>query len=452
MMDLVARQFRGSKSSRTRAARPVVEGLEARMLLYATTGDHFVYGSRITWSIVPDGTNVLGQSSNLNSTLNQDLGANNWLHAFQDAFAWWENYANVNFSQVGDNGSPTNSGNYQQGSPNFGDIRIAGFNENPAFGAGTLAFTLLPPPNDGGSDSGDIFFNTAIPWGSNYDYYDLETVAIHEIGHALGLAHSADTNASMYAYYTGSQPYLTNDDVAGVQAIWGPRQEDGLAAGNSNFTPARAASITPFINGANNQIVLPNQDVASSAESYWFKVTTPANASNNLTVQIQAASLSELSPKVQIYNAALNGLVQVSAATNAYRSTIDASINYATPNTTYYIRVLGSSNGPNGTGAYAMTVNMGNSAINLVAPPNTTVYAQPDQGTGGIFEKIGGANTPRNTPVDLPDPIRVGNQIAGGDFLTISPKEIQKHVPTHIKVPRPLVRDFVQAKKVKWHG
>ena len=451
MMDLVARQFRGSKSSRTRAARPVVEGLEARMLLYAVTGDHFVYGSRITWSIVPDGTNVLGLSSNLNSTLNQEVGAGNWLHAFQDAFAWWENYANVNFSQVGDNGSPTNSGNYQQSSPNFGDIRIAGFNENPAFGAGTLAFSLLPPPNNGGSDSGDIFFNTAIPWHMNSDY-DLETVAIHEIGHALGLGHSADVNASMYAYYNGVQQGLNTDDVAGIQAIWGPRKEDGLAAGNSNFTSAHAASITPFINGANDQIVLPNQDVASSAERYWFKVTTPANASNNLTVQIQSTWLSELSPRVQIYNAGLQGLVQVSAPSNAYGTIVDASISNATPNTTYYIAVLGSNGGVTGTGAYGMTVNMGNSAIGMVAPPNTTVYTQPDQGGGGIFEKIGGANTPRNTPVDLPDPIHVGNLIAGGDFLTISPKKIQKHVPTHIKVPRPLVRDFVQAKKVKWHG
>ena len=359
------------------------------MLLYAVNGDVFVYGSRMTWSLMPDGTNLGGVTSNLASTLNQELGSGNWLHAFQDAFAQWENYGNFNFSQVGDNGSPLDSGNYQQGSPNFGDIRIGGY----PMASNILAYTLLPPPNNGGSDSGDIFFNTAIPWKINNDY-DLETVAIHEIGHDVGLGESSDVNASMYTYYNGVQQQLNTDDVDGVQAIWEPRKEDGLAAGNSNFTPTHAASITPFINGANDQIVLPNQDVASSAESYWFKVTTPANASNNLTVQIQSTWLSELSPKVQIYNAALKGLVQVSAPSNAYGTIVDASISNASPNTTYYIRVLGSNGGETGTGAYGMTVNMGRSAIGMISPPNTTVYAQPDQGSGGQYDRIGGGGLP----------------------------------------------------------
>ena len=47
-------------------------------------------------------------------------------------------------------------------------------------------------------------------------------VAIHEIGHALGLAHSRDRAARMYAYYTDSeQPGLSQDDIEGIQAIYG---------------------------------------------------------------------------------------------------------------------------------------------------------------------------------------------------------------------------------------
>ena len=362
------------------------------MLLYAVNGDVFQYGSRITWSIMPDGTNLGGVSSNLVSTLNQRVGAGNWLRSIEDAFAVWESSANVNFSQVGDDGSPLNSGNYQQGAPNFGDIRIGGY----AQASNILAYTLLPPPSNGGSAAGDIFFNTAIPWNINFDY-DLETVALHEIGHDVGLGESSNVNAVMYTYYNGVQQTLNTDDIAGVRSIWGPRAEDGLAVGNSNFTSAKAASITPFINGANDQIVLPNQDVASTAESYWFKVTTPSNASNNLTVQVQSTSLSELSPKVQIYNANLQGLVQVAAPSNAYGATVDASIGNATPNTTYYIRVLGSNGGDTGSGAYGMTVNMGNSGINPVAPPNTVVYAQPDQGGGSNYQLNGGPGSP--TPI-----------------------------------------------------
>ena len=438
-MDLDIRQRRNVKSSRSRAVRPALEGLEGRMLLYAVTGDHFTFGSRITWSIVPDGTNLGGVTSNLVSTFNQKFGVGNWLPEFQEAFALWENYANVNLVQVPDYGAATGSTVYQQGSPGFGDIRIGGY----AQAGNILAYTLLPPPDNGGSDSGDIFFNSAQPWHIGTDY-DVETIAIHEIGHALGLGHSADYNAAMYTYYKGVQQSPNTDDVNGIRAIWGPRAEDGLAAGNSNFTSARAADITPFINGANDQVVLAYQDVASSAESYWFRVTTPANASNNLTVQIQSTGLSELSPRVQIYSSAIKGLVQTVAPSNAYGATIATSINYATPNTTYYIKVLGSSAGPTGTGAYAMTVNMGGSGIAQVAPPNTLVYAQPDQGSGSTYERIGGANTKRNTPVDIPDPHLVGDHLAEGDDLVIRKTKTPKHVTTQIKVKHPTNLRFVR--------
>ena len=49
----------------SRKTRPNVENLEARQLMYATTGDHFTYGNGIRFSIVPDGTSVNGKSSNL---------------------------------------------------------------------------------------------------------------------------------------------------------------------------------------------------------------------------------------------------------------------------------------------------------------------------------------------------------------------------------------------------
>jgi predicted Zn-dependent protease len=47
------------------------------------------------------------------------------------------------------------------------------------------------------------------------------TVAAHDIGHALGLRHSADPNALMFDFYNGSHRFLSADDIAGIQAKYG---------------------------------------------------------------------------------------------------------------------------------------------------------------------------------------------------------------------------------------
>uniref|UniRef100_A0A0E0F0X1 Peptidase metallopeptidase domain-containing protein n=1 Tax=Oryza meridionalis TaxID=40149 RepID=A0A0E0F0X1_9ORYZ len=53
---------------------------------------------------------------------------------------------------------------------------------------------------------------------------DLESVATHEIGHVLGLGHSSSKSSVMYRYvrYRERKVDLTEDDVHGVQELYGP--------------------------------------------------------------------------------------------------------------------------------------------------------------------------------------------------------------------------------------
>jgi len=56
---------------------------------------------------------------------------------------------------------------------------------------------------------------------SNTRDVDLLTVAAHEIGHTLGLAHSDDPNSLMYPSYDGPRRFLGDDDIAGIQGLYG---------------------------------------------------------------------------------------------------------------------------------------------------------------------------------------------------------------------------------------
>jgi hypothetical protein len=47
------------------------------------------------------------------------------------------------------------------------------------------------------------------------------TVLLHEIGHTLGIEHSANDKAIMYAYYKGDGDKLTQDDIWAIQYLYG---------------------------------------------------------------------------------------------------------------------------------------------------------------------------------------------------------------------------------------
>src|SRR5262249_15901622 len=140
---------------------------------------------------------------------------------FEQAAALWEGAANVNLAKVSDGGQPVGASGDQQDDPRFGDIRIGAI----PLGSGVLAETFLPPPANGGTDAGDIIFNSSMNWQVN-STYDIMTVAAHEFGHALGLGGSTVSTAVMYGTYNGIKQTLTTDDINGIDSIYSAPQFD----------------------------------------------------------------------------------------------------------------------------------------------------------------------------------------------------------------------------------
>ncbi len=396
-----------SKPSVKRSARPSLENLEDRLLLYSTYGGTWVYGSRITYSFMPDNTSVGGIPSVLFQTMNAKFATATWELQFQKAAAVWQAVANINLSQVSDNGSPEATNGNQQDDPRFGDIRIGMVN----LGSGVLGETFLPPPFNGGTDAGDMFLNSTASWKINTDY-DLETVAIHEFGHALGLGESQITTACMYASYNGMKQSLTSDDIAGIQSVWGAPQPDQFNSNGLNDGSFKTpANITSHI-GSNGQIAIPSLRITSASQVEWFSVTVPSSTTGTMVVTEQSSNLSMLSPSLSVYTPTTGVPIPIgSASSTAYGATVSYTVSSVQAGQTYLIREFGNSAG-DPTGGFGLEVNFGSATQPAIPPPNTVVPQQPDQG-GGVS----------NTSIQVstgPQVITIGNLSAPGDVYSMN--------------------------------
>ena len=68
--------------------------------------------------------------------------------------------------------------------------------------------------------------NQKISWNTNGANYDVFTVVLHELGHALGLGHSETKDAVMYPSYQMAVTDLYQDDICGVQALFGTQDDE----------------------------------------------------------------------------------------------------------------------------------------------------------------------------------------------------------------------------------
>ncbi len=373
-----------------RVARPLVEGLEDRLLLYTATGGAWPHPVLITYSFVPDGTNVANYPSNLFQAFNAKWSTATWEGVFAEAAAIWEQVANINLVQVSDNGTPDGGGPDEQGDPGFGDIRIAGL-PSSVLGTGTLGYTLLPPPINGSSAAGDIIMNTSQPWQINSNY-DLLTVAIHEFGHALGLGESQVQAAVMYGTYTTIKQSLAADDIAGIDSIYGTRQPDPYMTYFGNSSASTAANITPFMN-SQGQFNYGSFDLQNPSQSEWFSVTVPSNSSGSMVVTMQAAGMSLLSPAVAVYNSSLQYL-GYAGTFNVDSNTVTLKLTGISPGQVYYIQTFGDGYAWNSDGNYALQVNFSPAQLPSIASPVTTTPDQPSQGGGGQDDSTGHGSAP----------------------------------------------------------
>ncbi|XP_047452203.1 matrix metalloproteinase-15 [Mugil cephalus] len=190
-----------------RKPEELVEG--ARRKRYTLTGQQW-HKDHITYSIM---------DQHIPSSLGEELT----YEAIRKAFDVWRRVTPLTFVEL----PAQNDINGSQAE--LADILLlfaSGFHGDMSLfdgEGGSLAHAYYPGPGIGG----DTHFDADEPWTlENYNPkgIDLFLVAVHELGHALGLEHSDNPSATMAPFYqwTHTQNFtLHEDDIRGIQHIYG---------------------------------------------------------------------------------------------------------------------------------------------------------------------------------------------------------------------------------------
>ncbi|HWR37541.1 MAG TPA: matrixin family metalloprotease [Clostridia bacterium] len=192
----------------------------------------------VTWSLRPGtGSNVTGNRPAAD--------------VIQASFATWQAAPNTSISVA--------RGPDTMASGGFDGVNVVCFicTDSALNEAGTLAVTITTTADRAGQDTkhgqtsrfvgqildADILFGPSVSYTTGgTSGHDLQTIATHEMGHFLGLDHSAVVRAVMFPFAPGTPlQTLGYDDVAGVSSIY-PKSTPDTPTGGISGTVRFASS------------------------------------------------------------------------------------------------------------------------------------------------------------------------------------------------------------------
>ena len=183
-------------------------------------------GGVVTWSLA-DGGNGISIFSGASGQSVSPVGVYNYDYEqiISQSFDEWSTYGNIEFMQVADSGGAAGS----QVNP---DIRIF---FGPIAG-NTIGYAFFPTSFFPVSPrAGDILFDTS--FGLTNNERQFTGLALHEIGHAIGLDHVPQGTRSVMTPRIGLST-LQNDDINGIRTVYGPQDN---AAPVYNFKSGETA-------------------------------------------------------------------------------------------------------------------------------------------------------------------------------------------------------------------
>lgn len=140
--------------------------------------------------------------------------------------------------------------------------------------------------------NGKVTFNNGWDGCPEWNPCGLAEVATHEIGHAIGLGHTTDTDATMYAtaHFDGRCADLREDDLAGLHFAYPPTTPLATPTSTSTRTATPTTTRTPFPTRTPTRTRTPRATRTATRTSRPTQTRTPTRTGSPTTTATIAAT------------------------------------------------------------------------------------------------------------------------------------------------------------------
>ena len=243
-------------------------------------------------------------------------GSVTYYRSFENALALWnEQMRDFQFTWV-EGQSPAQQTGTSGSRNGYTEVSMATTIYGSKFGDGTLAVTLLNYSGRQMSET-DVIFNNGS--SQKFDSYrgfsggkgsDFHRIALHELGHVLGLDHSKDLSAIMNATYSGSD-HLQPDDLNGV---WAPTMYgQALNAPPGTAGNGRMANIATRVQvGTESRVMIAGFIIQDSSKPVLIRALGPSLSAFGISSPL-------VDPKLELHHSDSAGNDSVVATNNNWK-------------------------------------------------------------------------------------------------------------------------------------